>query len=226
MRRAVIACEMLKDELTKAMKLAGSDLPIVWMDTKYHNNPSLLHEKLQEKIDGLEGYEEILLTYGACGNAVINLKATTARLVIPKTEDCISMILSRPGKTFIRLKNTYFLTRAWIDSDANLLKDFKRTVEKYGRKRAERLFKKMLHSYDKLMLIDTGAYNVGEYVAKAEEIAKLADMSLFVEKGSIWMLEKLISGPYEEFCVVPKGGVVTFDDLGFSSEKPAIIQKI
>jgi hypothetical protein len=220
-KKVVIACEMLRDELTKAMSLLGSDMPIVWIDTKYHNKPSDLHAKLQEEVDKLKDMDEILFTFGTCGNAILHIQATTADLVIPITEDCISMLLSKPNEKFKRMKNTYFLTKAWMNTSDSLVSDFNRAVERYGKERTDRLFKKMLQNYDKLMLIDTGTYDVQEYSLKAEDFARLANLSLFVENGSIWMLEKLISGPYDDdFCLVPKGESVTFECMGFSEETP------
>lgn len=219
MDKIIIACEMLKDELSMAIAITGCGFPVIWIDSDYHRDPALLQEKLQEKIDTVENAKDILLAYGCCGNAMIGIKATAANLIIPKTDDCISMILSKENEGFKRVKKTYFLTKGWIDSPRSLVGEYRRALEKYGKERTDRIFKLMFNSYKNLMLIDTKAYDIQEYKAKAEGIAHLTNLSLVVESGSIWFLKKLLTGPYDEnFCIVPKGDKVKLSCFGYSED--------
>lgn len=206
MDKIVIACETLKDELTGAVNKTGCHLPIIWVDSVYHTDPEKLREKLQQEINYAEKADNILLAFGSCGNAVAGLKATSANLIIPKTDDCISMLLSRQGEEFKRAERTYFLTRGWIESTRSLEAEYERDLERYGRKTTERIFKLMLGSYRYLMLIDTGHYDVNKYRSRAERIAGITNLELITESGSIWLLEKLLTGPYDDnFYIIPKG---------------------
>jgi len=219
MEKIIVACETLKDELTTAVARTGCQLPIIWIDSMYHLEPDLLRRKLQEVIDSVKDSENILLAFGSCGNALVGVKATTANLIIPKTDDCISMVLCKQGEKFKRAEKTYFLTKGWIESSRSLKAEYDRAVERYGKERAERIFRFMLNNYKYLMLIDTQSYDVEKYRGIAENIAKLTNMELIVEQGSIWYLEKLLTGPYDsDFCIIPKGQEVKIYHFGYEND--------
>lgn len=209
MSNIIVACETLKDELQKAMYLTGCQYPIEWIDSEYHNFPDRLREKLQEKIDSIENIDNILFLFGCCGNALVGIEATTANLIIPKTDDCISMILCKQGQKFERPKETYFLTKGWFESTRSLAAEYERAIELYGLEKTQRIFRIMLKNYKYLMLIDTGAYNVDEYVGKAKEITDVTNLQLIIEKGDVWFIKKLLTGPYDDdFCIIPKNSKV------------------
>mgnify|MGYP001347448787 CR=1 FL=1 len=210
MSNIIVACTTLKDELEKAMRLTGCDYPIEWIDSKYHNVPEQLREKIQEKIDSIEDKENILLVFGCCGNALVGIKATTANLIIPKTDDCISMVLCKQGQKFERPKETYFLTKGWIESSRSLAAEYERAIKLYGLETTQRLFKLALKHYSYLMLIDTNSYNLDEYIDKAKEIAEVANLELTIEDGDVWFIEKLLKGPHDDdFCFISKNEEVT-----------------
>jgi hypothetical protein len=214
----VIACETLKDELNAAVNITGSRLPIIWIDSKYHLDPGGLRKKLQQEIDSITNVKNILLAFGCCGNALIGIKATTANLIIPKTDDCISMVLSKQGEKFKRLKKTYFLTKGWIESPRSLTEEYTRAVTRYGKRKAERIFKLMLNSYKYLMLIDTKSYDVNKYVCKAQKIADITNLELIIENGGIWFLKKLLTGPYDDdFCIIQKNDEVRISHFGYDN---------
>jgi len=215
-KNIIIACQTLYDELNLAIKQTHSEYPVIWVDSEYHIDPSRLRTKLQQEIDSLDGFDNIILAYGCCGNAIIDLTASTANLIFPKTDDCISMVLSKPGQKFQRMKATYFLTKGWIESSKGLMMEYTNALKRYGEKMTKKIFKLMLKHYNKLMLIDTGAYNVPDYLDKAEKIAAITDLELIVEKGGLWLLKKLLTGPYDDdFSIIKKGQKVNITHLGY-----------
>lgn len=215
-KNLIIACQTIEDEVNKAMAQTGSQDPILWVDSEYHIDPSKLRAKLQETINEVEGYDQLLFAYGCCGNGLVGLEATTARLIIPKTDDCISLVLSVPNEKFQRRKKTYFLTRGWMESCKSIFSEYQYTINKYGPKRAERLFNLMLKNYEDLMLIDTGAYPLDRCQEKAKDFASSINLNFITEKGSTWFLEKLLIGPYDQdFCVIEKGQTVTLNHFGY-----------
>lgn len=216
MNYTIIACQTLRDELNLAIHETGCQYPVIWVESDYHIDPEKLRIKLQEEIDALENVGGILFAYGCCGNGLVGLRASSADLIIPKTDDCISMILSQPGEKYQRHKQTYFLTRGWMESSKSIVNEYRHALERYGEKRAKRLFELMLKHYNYLMLIDTGAYNLNECLTRAKELAGNINLELNVEKGDIWFLEKLLTGPYDQdFCIIPKGGVVSISHFGY-----------
>lgn len=209
MNSTIIACQVLRDELNLAIRETGCSYPVIWVDAGYHNDPDLLRTKLQVEIDALENVNNILFAYGCCGNGLVGLKASTANLIIPKTDDCISMVLSQPGGKFERHKHTYFVTKGWLENPKNIFKEYQHAVARYGEQRAKRLFDKMLKHYRYLMLVDTKAYDLAEWASKAAEFADNLNLEMTVAEGGIMFLKKLLTGPHDQdFCVIQKGGVV------------------
>ncbi|GBF32598.1 hypothetical protein DCCM_0794 [Desulfocucumis palustris] len=222
MSYAIIACRTLEDELNLAMRETGCGCPVIWVESDYHLDPNLLRSKLQLEIDNLKDIESVLFAYGCCGNGLVGLKATTAGLIIPRTEDCISMVLGRPGEKFERQKQVYFLTRGWMEGSKSILAEYSHAMERYGEKRTKRIFELMLKHYRYFMLIDTGAYKLEDCFDKAEELAKNTDLELIMAKGDIWFLKKLLTGPYnDDFCLIPKGGTVNIGHFGLARPVPS-----
>jgi hypothetical protein len=218
MRNVIIACEVLKDELEKVIQETICQYPIIWVESQYHIEPNKLRAKLQQEIDALEGVDNILFAYGNCGNGLVDLNATTANLIIPKTDDCISLFLTKPREKFQRMKKTYFLTKGWIDSSKSIMKEYTYTLNRYGPKRTERLFEVMLRNYQYLLLIDTDSYSMEDYTEKVREFAEKMKLELMVTKGDLWFLKKLLIGPYDEnFCVIPKGQKVNLNNFGYEA---------
>lgn len=222
----IIACQTLRDELKLAIRETGCQTPVIWIDSDYHNDPNQLRDRLQQEIDSLTGRENILLAYGCCGTGLVGLKATGGNLIIPKTEDCISMVLGRPGEEFARLKQTYFLTKGWIEGAKSIFVEYDHALKRYGPIRTKRLFEVMLKHYRYLMLIDTGAYDFDYCYSKTEELAQKIGLEPAVSKGDTWHLKKLLTGPHDkDFCVIPPGGSVELSHFGLV-QKVAVRQLV
>lgn len=220
MNNLVVACQTLADEVSAAMSCAGVHYPVILIDSKYHVDPNRLRETLQNTLDQTRDYDNILLAFGCCGNALIDLSANTSSLIIPKTDDCISIMLSNPKTSYKRKKATYFVNKGWLQSSRGLYAEYKYAVYRYGEKRAKILFKNMLRGYKFLMLIDTGAYDIKQCLELAEDTALATNLDLIIEKGSLWYLKQLFTGPHDEnFCVIARGETVKMNHFGFISEK-------
>ena len=79
-------------------------------------NPVKMRDALQAIIDRITAdTETIILGYGLCSMGVIGLRARHSRLVIPRRDDCIAILLgSRSAylKEFEREPGTYFYQKA------------------------------------------------------------------------------------------------------------------
>jgi hypothetical protein len=219
-KNIILCCEILKNELNKALSQAELSIPVTFISSNYHISPDKLRAKLQSTIDSLTGYDRILMGYGCCGQALVGLKATTAALVIPKVDDCIEIILSKTGEKFERRKATYFLSKGWLESTRGIFYEHERMVKKYGEARAKRLLHAMLRQYKYLMFIDTGVSEEPEkqglknLLATSEKFASMAGLELICEKGETWLLEKLVREIVDEkFLVVSKGQTVQAADF-------------
>lgn len=208
----VIACKTLKDELEKAIIETEFKHPVIWIESDYHINPDKLRDRLQQEIDGLADVEQVLLCYGSCGNALVGLEATSAKLIIPKIDDCIALLLTKPNQKLTKIKNTYFLTKGWIDGSKSILNEYTHTLNRYGKEKTDKIFQLMLKQYKYLMLIDTGAYDINKYKSQSKNFAQILNLEFIMEKGQLWFIKKILTGPYDDyFCVIEKGEKVTLE---------------
>ena len=178
MRTVGIACRTIEDEINSVGKVLSDICPLIWIESGLHNYPSRLRDRLQEEIDKLTDVDNIVLIFGYCGNSVEGLLSTNAQLVIPKVDDCISMLL---GGNEVRLevsrqRPSYYLTDGWLRYEYNIFQEYLHCQEKYGSVRTQRIFGAMLEHYTTLNFIDTGTYSVEQLMAQTAELATAANL--------------------------------------------------
>lgn len=217
MRKILIACETIRKEVELAMKITEKDYPIVWIESGLHEHPEQLQEELQNQLNKLSGLDQVLLAFGFCGNAVLGLKTGDFQLIIPRAEDCISLLLGSNEKRreTIDLSHTYFLTEGWLDNEENIWKEYQYVVDKYGKAKADRIFTIMLKNYSYLAAIDTGAYDFESFYQKILDVAETLNLDPVKIKGTLTYLEKLLTGPYndEDFLILQPGEEATYENL-------------
>lgn len=216
MGTAILACQTIQQELTLALKETGKKYPVIYVESGLHNTPELLHTRIQEKINRIDNVENILLVFGYCGNSILGIKSAKARIVLPKVDDCIPLLL---GSCEIRNNlskemGTYFLTKGWLDNESNLLCEYERCIERYGPERALRIMKVMLGHYKRFILIDTGAYPLENVLPETRRFAETLHLCHEVVKGSLRLFKKLLLGQWdEEFLVLEPGQEATLQDI-------------
>jgi len=216
MSTVIVACNTIADELNLAIKATGVTHPVFWIDSKLHTRPEKLKEHIQGTISRISNVSTIILAFGYCGNALVGIKSEYARLIFPKTEDCISLLLGSAERRRALSKETcsYFLTRGWIESENNLADEYAYCVRKFGPERALKVMRAMLKNYRHLTLIDTGAYDITPLQSRTEELAATLGLSHKIVEGSQRLFHKLLTGPHdEEFALVEPGQEITLDNL-------------
>ncbi len=221
--RIVLACATVIEEMTPFLT---PDIPYLTLDFGLHLHPADLREFLQRKIEEISPLTDVLLLgYGLCSMAVVGLKATEATLVIPRTDDCIGIFLGSCAAYREQIKQvpgTYYLTKGWIEVGDSPFEEYKRLIQKYGEAKAERMIRLMLRNYKRLGFISIGQNGVERYRAYARQAAEHFELQYEEIQGSSALIQKMISGPWdEEFVVVPPGQTVRFEDfaLSISGEK-------
>lgn len=209
MGAVIIACNTIKDEVNKVIEEEGIDYPVIWIESGLHNFPDKLREKLQEQINKISNVENIILAYGYCGNALLGVYSDNAKLIIPRVDDCISLLLGSYQKreALSNELGSYFLTRGWIENEQNIIKEYERSLDRYGEEQADRVMKIMLEHYKRLILIDTGAYSLDDKCfEKSFALAKRMGLRYQIEPGSLNLLKKLLTGPWDDDFVVLQSG--------------------
>ena len=144
----IIACSMVDNEIRMAMELEKSDIPVVWMDKGLHDDPEKLRSALQEEILKYQDREWIALLYGLCGNGILGISSPMSKLIIPKYDDCIRMILSLNENGPIESDpRCLYYTENWLDREDSLIMDTQKYTRKYGEKKGKKILKCMLGNY-------------------------------------------------------------------------------
>lgn len=208
MKRVVVACSMMEDELHNVYDRIGCELPVRWLERGYHNTPERLREVLQKEVDGLQDFDEILLAYGLCGNGTAGLMSERATLVLPRFDDCINLMLCTGERRTRGLAEagSIYLTRGWTLDEEAVLQKQQEYVEVYGEETAQEILEMMYEHYERIAVIDTGSYGlkpVQEYAKRAGELLKLEPVTV---AGSTAILEKLLTGQWDEDFIVQKPG--------------------
>jgi len=211
----VIACETVIEEM---LPILPPDVSHEVLDFGLHINPTELKKVLQEKINEASQHAEVLLLgYGLCSMAVVGLQATTATLVIPRTDDCIAIFLGSCEAYKAQNKKepgTYYLTKGWIVAGDTPFEEHKLLVKKYGSEKAERMTKLLLKNYTRLAFINTGQYEIDKYRAYSKKTARDFGLRFEEIEGSASLVTKMLFGPWDdEFVVVPPGETVTYQQF-------------
>jgi Protein of unknown function (DUF1638) len=195
-----------------------SDVRYEVLDFGLHIRPAELKKVLQEKINEASANADVLLLgYGLCSMAVVGLRATTATLVIPRTDDCIAIFLGSCNAYKEQAKKepgTYYLTKGWIEVGDTPFEEHKSLIEKYGEEKAERMTRLMLKNYKRLAFIDTGVYEIERYREYARKTAEQFELRFEEIEGSPALVKKMVFGPWDgEFVVVSPGETVSYQDF-------------
>ncbi len=215
----ILACKVFQSLLEP--RLRGLAVPATFLEYGLHRYPQQLAPALQAALDGLVAPSTVLIGYGLCGNGLVGLKARQHTLVVPRADDCITLLLGsyrRYRNEFSAEPGTYYLTRGWLESGSNPLKEFHELLDKYDRETAEWIMDEQYRNYRRLVLVAPDEGELRACRARAQEVAAFCAARWgwrYEERiGSSEYVEQLLArargAPQadEDFLVIPPGGEV------------------
>lgn len=208
MKTIVIACQTIEDEIDAINRTLPVPFPIVWVESGLHNFPDKLKVRIQQEIDKISDAENILLLFGYCGNSIEGLVASQARLVVPKVEDCISLLLggNQIRQALSRQTPAFYLTSGWLRYEKNIYWEYEKCLEKYGEARSLRIFKAMFAHYSNLNFIDTGSYNLESVMSSTAKFATKLNLKQGIVQGTLKLINKAFLEEWDDdFLIVPSG---------------------
>jgi hypothetical protein len=217
-----ISCKVFEGLLERFLPEAIADR-ITYLDYGLHRVPQKLTWTVQDQIDAIETPSLIVLGYGLCGNGLNGIQARKHTLLIPRTDDCIAILLgshSRYLEEFDSEPGTYYLTKGWLESGSDPLKEYNEVSEKYGPEQADWIMDTQYQNYKRLAFIAHQEEDILEYKPKAKEVAAYCerwDMNYEEILGSDIYIRRLVEIALNldkldsEFLVVPPGGTLTQD---------------
>jgi len=212
-KTAILACRTIKDELEFAQKQENKEHDIYWVESNLHNWPDKLRDNIQQELDKLDSYERILLGFCVCGNSVLGIQTRNFELIMPKTDDCISLMLGSMKRKMELTSghHSLFLTKGWMKHEANIWGEYEHTLKKYGAEITADIMNTIYGKYDWLSIIDTGAYVLDDILPETQKIADAFDFEHIILEGSTSYIEQLLTGPWdsERFIRVPPRSIIT-----------------
>lgn len=200
MSQLVISCGMLADELKKVCRKISYEQEIIWLKRGMHKSPEQLHESLQQLIYEHQDVDNILLTYGLCGNSTLGLYSPNTGLILPACHDCIHQLV---GET---QTGHYYLTRGWTLDREEPYQQIKQILVKYGEDFGKEIIQKYYGGYHTIDVIDTDSYPVEQVMQHAQKIGKLLNQKVEKIPGSTAILEKLLLGNWDDDFIVKMPG--------------------
>jgi hypothetical protein len=204
----LIACKTIQEEIAAAGHVAGAAPATVFLESGLHIVPEKLRRRLQDEIDRAgPDVSHILLGYGYCGNAVEGLSSRDKTIVLPKADDCITLLLgSTARREAVNREAAYFLTRGWIDNHITIWDEYQLCLQQYGEKKTRIIMQSMLGHYRRLALLNTGLPEGGDWREITARMASVFSLETIAIDGTHAWLEKLLAGRWDEdFLLFPPG---------------------
>ena len=88
----VIACKIYEYYILQ-LDQSWDNYEFIYLDIQQHNYPHQLARAIQKEIDKSEDYEKIIILYGLCGNALLEIAAGKTALYLVCVHDCLSVLL-------------------------------------------------------------------------------------------------------------------------------------
>lgn len=210
MRRVVLVCKAVEEEVRRVVP---DGIEVRSLEQGLHRSPDHLREALQQEIDGIDA-DEILLAYGQCGTGIVGLKSEKARLVVPRVDDCISMLLGsyeRYRDEFEKEPGTYWLSHGWIEHSEDPLKEYERVKLKYDEDTAKWVAGETMKGYHRMALIATSACPVTRLQPYARRFSDFFGLDYQEMEGTDDLFAALMGHDHsnEEFVVVGPGEEIT-----------------
>lgn len=222
-KRIIYSCVTLKKELENVIAATDFDGKVHYLSEKLHSVPQTMHQILQQHIDeAAADTEEIIICVSGCGKSTVGLKATTAPLALPRTMDCIDVLLSGSGVK--RPQGAIFLTDGWMNFMQASALDYRKMVQEKGRQQADETLRKIYRGFTDFYIIDTHTYDttpVKEYIMP---LVELLGGTLNYIDGKYQVLYKLLGDTRDRDVIsIPQGGVLDISE--FDGLRPAVIKK-
>ena len=227
----ILACSSLLPFVEAAQKKMNTNYPVVTVDRALHVEPADMKAAVAEKIgelcsgggtllpkeDGTSAQQTdpasltVLVAMGFCGGTWDHV-SFPCRVVIPRVDDCISLLLTCtddycPNRK--ELGHLYLYENDPADFSAlKLIRDGGTADPTYRGMSQADLFRYWFSGYHAMDIIDTGlnpCYEV-PYVEAAQKEADVINADLGYAQGSTLLLEKLVSGRWDDQFLVLEPG--------------------
>lgn len=209
MDAVILGCSSLLGHIEAAQAKMATNYPVIPLDRKYHVEPREMRREIREALEQLPPeVDTVMVAMGFCGGSWEGV-AARQRLVIPRVDDCITLLLHTDEASHFNLKKQGHFYLRDVDQGPYSLEGIQQSLcARHGQERGEQIFASWFAAYTDADIVDTGVYDCHSpaYLAEAKRNADLAGCRLNHVLGSNLLLEKLVSGLWDEQFVVVEPG--------------------
>ncbi|OGN98672.1 MAG: hypothetical protein A2Z71_11255 [Chloroflexi bacterium RBG_13_50_21] len=215
----ILACRVLQSMIEPFLQ--DKSIPATFMEYGYHRTPELMTVALQEQLDRVPEASVVIVGYGLCGNGLAGLKSGIHTLIIPRVDDCITLLLGSYQSyitEFTAEPGTYYLTKGWLESGSHPLKEYRDLLGRYDKETADWIIDEQYRNYRRIVLVAPNQEELDAYRNKAREVADFCTERWnyrYEERiGSDEYVKELMTDAFqltestEDFLVIPPGGEV------------------
>lgn len=218
MRAMILACASLAEHVAAAQKTVGTRHPARFLDRRLHLDPPRMGRAIAAELADLpEDIDTVLAAMGWCGGAWLGVRVPK-RLVLPRVDDCVTLLLTTDGERRFNRKEPGFLYVKDRDPERHSFRrafaGWTRSMAAEARQREEVAWREHCAT---VAVIETGLFDcrAPEYTAAAKRDADWLGVPLRFAAGGNLLLEKLCSGRWDaQFAVFEPGASVESTDGG------------
>ncbi|MDP6578571.1 MAG: DUF1638 domain-containing protein [Candidatus Marinimicrobia bacterium] len=229
MHLKIISCEVFQQELSNCLSKTTNEVEIEFIskgihDLRQHEMKKRIVKSIRKNDD--KGFDAILLGYGLCNTWVYGLKAEITPLVIPRSHDCIGILMGSHTKYenyFHNNPGTYFQSVGWMENSSNSNSIKKRSLKKlygldmtdkelitqFGKENLPYLKARLdqTRNYKKITFIDTQVEMSKKLSKAAQEKAESNGWAFEELEGNTRLLQRLVDGVWNknEFLIIKPG---------------------
>lgn len=189
----VIACSIFKPYIEE-LELNLNHYKITYLPIRQHNQPQKLSQLIQQEIDQTSKVDKIIVLYGLCGGALLNIHANEIPVIVIKVHDCMSILLGSKARY-----NDLTKDNASISWSCYSLKQENYTNDEIAK--WEMLYDEETVEYLKSMLIPQKPLYISFGLAKEKKYLENEEKIL---RGDLSFLEKILTLTSKEILVLYK----------------------
>ena len=206
----ILSCPTLEQELNHALKLHNSSATVQYLPARLHSDMQDIRPTLQKIIDENTTFDQIVILLSGCGGSTAGLFARTAKIIIPKTHDCLDILLADENCQITnRNPDGIYMTGSWYKYHMQTLLNANKLIDEIGYEKAAEKLRNIFKTLNKFYIIDTGVFDVEEIKMGLTSLIKILDGTLKILPGKYGFLQKVAIGEMtkENFYITPKGEV-------------------
>ena len=200
-KTVILGCSSLKEYIDEAQRKVKTNYPVFYLNRLYHRDPNEMREHIINTLTTMDkDVDTILVAMGHCGGSWDGVKAP-CRLVIPKIDECVSLLLQNTDEVKSDLKepgHLYVREKDPMKENFHAIFDkLTKNLDEDTKKRYHEDWKKYYHEID---IIDTKINDCRrvDYVRVVKEDADWLGAKLCFVEGGTYLLEKLFTGRWDE----------------------------